>query len=55
MGSEASGEGGLLAMFGSPEFLRERESAGEGLLIDREKQQGRTFPRARLKSLMNSG
>lgn len=55
VGSEARGEGGLLAILGSPELRRERESAGEGLLVDREKQQGKSFPRARLKSLMNSG
>lgn len=55
VGSEARGEGGLLAMLGSPELRRESESAGEGLLGDREEQQGNSFPRARLKSLMNSG
>ena len=55
VGSEASGEGGLLARLGSPELRRERESAGEGRLVEREEQQGRSFPRARLKSLMKSG
>lgn len=55
VGSEARGEGGVLARLGSPEFLREMESAGEGLRGDREAQQGRSFARARLKSLMNSG
>lgn len=55
VGSEARGDGGLLAMFASPELRRERESAGEGLLVDHEVQQGKSFPRARLKSLINSG
>lgn len=55
VGSEARGEGGVLARLGSPEFLREMESAGEGLLGDRGAQQGRSFASARLKSLMNSG
>jgi len=55
VGSEARGEGRSLPALGSPELRRERESAGEGLLGDREEQQGRSFARARLKSLMNSG
>lgn len=55
VGSEASGDGELLARFGSPELRSERESAGEGRLVDQEEQQGRSLPRARLKSLMKSG
>uniref|UniRef100_A0A3B5LIU3 Uncharacterized protein n=1 Tax=Xiphophorus couchianus TaxID=32473 RepID=A0A3B5LIU3_9TELE len=54
-GSEARGEVGLLAMLGSPELCKEMERAGEGLLGDRDEQQGRSLARARLKSLMNSG
>lgn len=55
VGSEARGEGGLLAKLGSPELRRDRESAGEGLRGERDEQQGKSFPRARLKSLMNRG
>lgn len=53
--SEAREDGGLLARLGSPELRSERESAGEGRLVDHEEQQGRSLPRARLKSLMKSG
>lgn len=55
VGSEARWDGGLLARLGSPELRRERESAGEVLLVDHEEQQGKSLPRARLKSLMNIG
>lgn len=34
VGSEGRGEGGSLAIMGSPELRRDRESAGEGLRGD---------------------
>lgn len=55
VGSEARGEGGVLPRWGSPELRRESESTGEGLRVERVEQQGRSLPRARLKSLMNRG